>query len=213
MRILQEWRLSCLASRISALEDSLSVVAGDSHPLLARRGSIDLTSHAARSGTKLAWMDHRMESGTLLMKDGGSESLIGPLAAEVRSSSIRLWSFLKCYSGSVLAGIIQDTFRYSSLTRFRTFSVQKARTSTWKHPISIFCIPTSSRQARTFLSKLNRVARTMLGAIWLIIYLHIERPYIWWTSFTSHWAGISSTCRLGIRIMSSSLGFILQTKQ
>ena len=73
-----------LAARIHALEDALSLEAGDSHPLLMYERLSE--GHAAsRPKSLTSRPNDREDAGILLKKDEKTERLLGAQAAEVRS--------------------------------------------------------------------------------------------------------------------------------
>ena len=78
-------RVTRLKQRAQALEDALLLQSGDDHPLLAyeRCAELRCVHETEAQEAMTSWPDHRMDAGTLLMKDGDAESMFGASAAEV----------------------------------------------------------------------------------------------------------------------------------
>ena len=75
-----------MATRMQVLEDALLSESGACHPLLAQNQYVKPTDDIQPSSPIISksWIDHRMEAGVLMYKEGKSETLYGTGAAEAR---------------------------------------------------------------------------------------------------------------------------------
>lgn len=81
-KTLSAHKFKCLAACIYALEDALSIVTGDNHPLLVR-GLRTEAWWTGQGGTSAMKLEDHADAGILLRRGDKAERLLGAQAAEV----------------------------------------------------------------------------------------------------------------------------------